>query len=202
MASSSVCRIPEYIKIVDEQNAIDVDGYINVQRRKGSPNFVMSVFQLRCSDARQYHEVYEELFNKFWSRGVYAAGKAAHGQGDPEDEIFLIPLQLDGKIRDPLRIFATDHHVGSRDFAMFLFVRSRVVIEPQASQQASGDRSWMAFNPWWWPLQAVQHGELDGSQRTTIDPEQDLIDYIGSICEEPWYVAPKDFDNSICVPTA
>ena len=201
IAANSICRIPRYIKIVDEQNATDLDGYINVQRRKASPNFVLSVFQLRCSDARQYHDVYEGFFNRFWSRGVYGVGRAAHGGGDSDDEIFLVPLQLDGRIRDSLRVFTYNDDIGPEDSAMFLFVRRRVAMEPQASLQTSGDGSWMAFNPWWWPLQPVQGDGLDGGTRATADPEKDFQDYIAFRSNEPLYAPPKEFDTSLFVPT-
>ena len=196
--SGSICRIPKYIKIIGEQVATDVDGYINIQRHNASPNFVLSVFQLRCSTPEQYGRAYLEFSLKFWDRGMYGVGKAAKGRGDPEDEIFLLPLRLSpsGKIRGPLSAFIPHDHVKSDDFAMFLFIRQRVVTESQASPPSTGD-TWPDLNSWWWPHQPVLAEELqpaEAQQSAPFDPRKELADYAATHSEQQWYIPPRNLE--------
>ena len=198
MPPNSICRVPEYIKIVGEQSATDVDGYINVQRRKASPNFVMSIFQLRCSNPKQYHKSYEEFFDKFWCRGVYGVA-AADSRGHPEDEIFLAPLHLNNEVRDPLRILMSEHQVGPRDSAIFLFIRQRVARVHQGSPSSGGSESFSDLNPWWWTQQPIQNEVMEDQSSAPAELPAGSDDCVAIRPEETWYVAPRNLNHSTFV---
>ena len=129
---------------------------------------------------------------------MYGVGKAVNGQGDPEDEFFLIPLHLNHRMPDILKTIP-NIYFPPRAVAMFLLIRQRVLTESQASQPSTGDASWLDHNSWWWPQQPVLTDELErviAQQTVPFDPQKELQNYAATHFEEEWYVPPKDLNPS------